>query len=256
LFQAEKRVMDVQDALVRLLSDSKINLLSDYEIVPTSALETTEIKFEQSEALRLALSNNPEIQQARLTIEVAQINVDVAKRQKMPKLDMVASARMQGLSRAQGSSHDRLSNADYVSYALGITFEIPLGNRQREAEFRKRKLERRKAVSILQNISDQLAAQVKERIRLSETSYQEIQVQKDAVNAAEKHLRAVEDTEEIRRELTPEFLLVKLQAQETLSNAQRAEIKAITDYNTSLVRLAQSTSTVLDMRYIRKALPQ
>ncbi|MHC4463744.1 MAG: TolC family protein, partial [Planctomycetota bacterium] len=34
LFQAEKRVMDVQDALVRLLSDSKINLLSDYEIVP------------------------------------------------------------------------------------------------------------------------------------------------------------------------------------------------------------------------------
>jgi outer membrane protein len=256
LFQTEKRVMDVQDALVRLLSDSKINLLGDYEIVPTSALETTEIRFEQSEALRLALSNNPEIQQARLRIEVAQINVDVAKRQKMPKLDIVASARMQGLSRAQGSAQDRLSNADYVSYALGITFEIPLGNRQRAAEFRKRKLERRKAVSILQNISDQLAAQIKERIRLSETSYQEIQVQKDAVNAAEKHLRAVEDTEEIRRELTPEFLLVKLQAQEILSNAQRAEIKAITDYNTSLVRLAQSTGTVLDIRYIRKGLPQ
>ena len=67
-------------------------------------------------------------------------------------------------------------------------------------------------------------------------------------------LQAVEDTETIRKELTPEFLLVKLQAQETLSNAQRAEIKAITDYNTSLVRLAQSMGTVLDMRYVRKAL--
>jgi outer membrane protein TolC len=235
LFRAEKQVMDVQDALVRLLSDSQINLLSDFEIVPISAPDTTETKFEQSETLRLALSNNPEIQQARLTIEVAQINVDVAKRQKMPKLDLVASARMQGLDRYQGSAQYQLNDADYVSYALGITFEIPLGNRQREAEFRKRKLEHRKANSILQNTSDQLAAQVKERIRLSETSYDEIQVQKDAVDASKIHLQAVKDTEAIRKELTPEFLLVKLQAQETLSNAQRAEIKAVTDYNISLV---------------------
>lgn len=255
LYQAEKQVMDVQDALVRLLSDSQINLLGNFEIVPISALDTTETRFEQSETLRLALSNNPEIQQARLTVEVAKINIDVAKRQRMPKLDLVASARMQGLDRHQGSAQDRLDEADYVSYALGITFEIPLGgNRQRKAEYRKRRLEQRKAKSILQNTSDQLAAQVKEKIRLSETSYDEIQIQKDAVDAATIHLQAVEDTEEIRKELTPEFLLVKLQAQETLSDARRDEIKAITDYNTSLVRLAQSMGTVLDMRYVRKAL--
>lgn len=256
LFQAKKQVMDVQDALVRLLSDSQINLLSDFEIIPITVLDTTETRFEQSETLRTALSNNPKIHQARLTVDVAQINVDVAKRQKMPKLDLVASSRMSGLSRGHGSAHDELSNADYVSYALGITFEIPLGNRQREAEFRKRKWERYKATSILQNTSDQLALQVKERIRLAETSYDEIQVQKDAVDAAKIHLQAVEDTEVIRKELTPEFLLVKLQAQETLSNAERAVIKAITDYNISLVRLAQSMGTVLDMRYVRKALPE
>ncbi len=257
LYQAQKRVMDVQDALVRLLSDSQINLLGDFEIIPITVLDTTETRFEQSEALRIALSNNPEMQQARLTIEIAQINVDVAKTQKMPKLDLVASSRMSGLSRGYGSAHDELSNTDYVSYALGITFEVPLGgNRQREAEFRKRKLERSKATSILQNTSDQLALQVKERIRLAETSYDEIQVQKDAVDAAKIHLQAVEDTEVIRKELTPEFLLVKLQAQETLSNAERAKIKAISDYNISQVRLAQSMGTVLDMRYVRKALPR
>jgi outer membrane protein TolC len=256
LFQAEKQIMDVQDALVRLLSDSQINLLSDLEIVPISVLDTTETRFEQSETLRLALSNNPGIQQARLTVDVAQINVDVAKRQKMPRLDLVASARMQGLDSYRGGAHDELSDADYVSYAIGIMFEIPLGNRQREAEFRKRKLERSKAKSILQNTSDQLAAQVKERIRLAETSYEEIQIQKDAVDAARIHLQALEDTEVIREKLTPEFLLVKLEAQESLSNAQRAEIKAISDYNIAQVRLAQTMGTVLDMRYVRKALPE
>ncbi len=257
LYQAQKQVMDVQDALVRLLSDSQINLLSDFEIVPISDLATTETKFEQSETLRLALSNNPEIHQARLTVDVAQINVDVAKRQKMPKLDLVASSRMSGLARGYGGAHNELNDGDFTSYALGITFEIPLGgNRQRKAEYRKRRLELRKAKSILRNTSDQLALQVKERIRFSETSYNEIQVQKDAVDAAKIHLQAVEDTEEIRDKLTPEFLLVKLQAQESLANSQRARIKTIADYNTSLVRLTQATGTVLDMRYIQRALPK
>lgn len=255
LFQAQKQVMDVQDALVRLLSDSQINLLSDFEIVPASAPEITETRFEQSEALRLALSNNSVIQQARLAVEVARINVDVAKMQTMPRLDLIASARIQGLERYRGSAQAQLNSADYNSYVLGISLEMPLGNRQREAEFSIRRLERRQAVSVLHNTSDQLAAQVKERIRLSETSYDEIQVQKDAAAAAKIHLQAVEDTELIRRELTPEFLLVKLQAQETLSNAQRAEIEAITNYNISLVRLLQSMGSVLDMRYVRKALP-
>ena len=256
LYQVEKQVIDVQDALVRLLSDNQINLLSDFEVIPVTVPNTTETRFEQSEALKLSLANNPEIQQARIGVEVAQINVDVAERQKMPKLDLVASTRMQGMTKYRNESNDRLYNGDYVSYAVGITYEIPLGNRQREAEFRRRRLERWKATSVLQNTSDQLAVQIKEGIRAAERSYKEIQVQKDAAKAAKIHLQALEDSEAIREKLTPEFLLVKLQAQESLAIAERAEIKAITDYNVSLVRLAQSMGTVLDMRYVRKALPE
>lgn len=256
LFQVEKQVDDVQDALVRLLSDNQINLVDDLEIIPVTAYNMTLSEFDRLAFLKTALANNPEIQQARLSVEVAQINVDVAKRQKMPKLDLVASARSQGLSHVRGDAQDNLNDADYISYAVGIAFEIPLGNRQREAEFRKRQLQRRKAVSVLQNMSDQLALQVKERIRLAKTSYKEIHIQKEAVEAFRIHLQALEDTESIREKLTPEFLLVKLQAQESLANAQRFEIKAITDYNNSLVRLSQATGTVLDMRYVRQALPQ
>jgi outer membrane protein TolC len=56
--------------------------------------------------------------------------------------------------------------------------------------------------------------------------------------------------------LTPEFLLLKLQAQETLSNSRQAAMKAIADYNIAQVRLAQLMGTVLDMRYVRKAIPK
>jgi outer membrane protein len=253
LFELEKRVVDVQDALVRLLSDHQLNLLSEFEIIPTTVPNMKATEFERSEALKLALMNNPEIQGARIGLAVAQINADVARRQKMPRLDLVGRLRTQGLSRNYGEGHRQLTGGEFPSWFVGVTLEYPLGNRQREAEFRKRQFEEQKAISVVQNLSDQVAVQVKERIRLAQTAYNQIQVQRDAVQAAAIHLQALEDTETIRETLTPEFLLVKLQGQEFLANAQRAETKAIADYNIALSRLARAMGTVLEMRYVRSA---
>ena len=88
-----------------------------------------------------------------------------------------------------------------------------------------------------------------------ETNHAEIQIQEHAAQAAEIHLQAVEDSEPIRERLTPEFLLVKLQAQGALADAQLAQIKAVADFNISLARLARTTGTVLDMRQVSTALP-
>lgn len=251
LLEVRKRLEDVQDALVRLLSDNQINLLNDVEIIPATAPDTKAAELDQTEIIRLALANHPEVQQARMGVEIAEINLRFAKRQKMPRLDLVAVTRAQGLAASSGEAHEILSDRDYTSYTVGVSFEYPFGNHQRSAEFSQRKLEHSKSVSSLQNVSDMVAAEVKERIRLAGTAYTGIQIQKDAVAAAEIHLQALEDLEAIREKLTPEFLLVKLQAQEALSNARRAEIKAVVDYNIALTRLAQSTGTVLDMRYIQ-----
>jgi outer membrane protein TolC len=255
LLQAKKRIIDVQDALVRLMADPQMNLLSESEVVPATPPNITATKLEPSGLLKLAVKNNPAIQQARIAIAVADINIDIAKNQEMPRLDLVASARTQGLARGEGEAQDKLNTGDYASYALGFSLEYPLGNRQRKAELLRRKLERSKGVSALQNIADQVATAVKERIRRVETSHAEIQIQKDALDAAGIHLQALEDTEPIRERLTPEFLLVKLQAQEGLANSERAQIKAIVDFNMSLAELARTTGTVLQLHEVRTALP-
>jgi outer membrane protein TolC len=253
LIQAEKRLVDVQDALVRLLSDSMIHLLGDYEIVPVTPPTLTIREYDQSKIIEQALENNPDMQQARMEIDVADINIEFSKKQRMPRLDLVASGRLQGLSDEQDEARKMLHDANFKSYTLGIVFEYPLGNRQAEAEFRRRKLEKSKALSKLQNISDQIAAQVKERLRLVDSAIRELDAQRDAVKAAKIHLQSIEDAEKIKR-LSPEFLLTKLQAQESLAIAQRAEIKAVVDYNIAMIRLAQTAGTVLDMRYVKPAL--
>jgi outer membrane protein TolC len=256
LFEAEREVGDVQDRLVRLLSDHQITVIDDLEIIPVTAMDIDSAELDRSELLKLALKNNPEIRQAELETDVEEINVKVAKKQKMPRIDVVASAELYGLSDDRGDAHEMIYDRDHNSYTVGLNFEYPLGNRERNAEFRRRKLEHARARSNLHNITDRVAILVKERARLAETAFKQILVQKEAVSAAEIHLQALEYYESIIKKLTPEFLLTKIQAQNTLANTKRATMKAIADYNIALTRLAQATGTVLDLRSISPAAQQ
>ncbi len=255
LLQASRAVIDAQDALLRLMADPQISLLDELEIVPETAPAVMTEELEQSEILRRAMRKNPVMQQARVAVAVADINIRVAENQEMSRLDLVASSRLQGIAQSHSPAQDNFNRGDYVSYAVGLSLEFPLGNRQRQAELLRRRLERRKAISTLQNLADQVAIQAKERIRLIQTNLAEIQIQAEAAEAARIHLQAVEDSEPVRERLTPEFLLVKLQAQAALADSQRDEIKAIADFNISMAELAQTMGTVLELRQVSTALP-
>lgn len=255
LLQANKEIIDAQDTLVRLMTDAQLNMLDDFEIIPASPASLDTEKLDPSEILEIAMKNNPAIQRAKIETEIADINIRVAENQHMPRLDLVATARTQGLARDRNEAQDRLQTGEYDSYAIGLSLEYPLGNRQRHAELLKRQFERRRAISALQNVADQVAILAKEGIRRIETSYSEIQIQKEAAAAARIHLQALEDSEPIRERLTPEFLFLKLQAQEALANAQRSEISAIVDFNVSLVQLARISGTVLELNQVSTSLP-
>ena len=252
LVQAEKRVLDAQDALLALMADPEANILMDAEVVPVTEPCLEKRPFNVEELVASAIRNNPQIHERRIAVEVAEVNFSVAQNEHMPRVDLVASGRSQGIGDGYREANDTVG--DYASYAVGIVLEYPLGNRQRSAERQKRRLERRKAISSLHALSDQVAIQVKERARKVETSHAEIEVQKQAIAAARVHLRALEDSEEIRERLTPEFLLVKLRAQQDLAEACRAEAKAVADFNIAIVELAQASGTVLELHRIQTAL--
>jgi len=255
LLQISKQVIDTQDILIRLMGDAQLNIFDEFNIVPSS--EPTQVieEYKVSKLLEIALQKNPVIQQAKIGVDIAVINIRVAENQDMPSLDLITSARTQGLARGHENAHDNLNSGDYVSYGIGLSLEYPLGNRQRDAELLQRKIKRRQAVAGLQNVSDQLAELTRERVRKVETNYAEIQIQEQAMEAAQLHLKVLEDSEVVLDKLTPEFLLVKLQAQESLANAQMSRIRAITDFNIALVELAQTTGTVLELHQVEESLP-
>jgi outer membrane protein TolC len=255
LIQARKTVKDVQERLARLLADAQLNVLGEYEIVPADRPASDLVDIDTEQYLETALKHNPVLDQARLAIEIADINLDVAEHQKLPELNVTASAALQGLDDSPGDAHDWLFTGNYFGWNAGLVLEYPLGNRQRQAQLLRSKYERLKAITSLQNFSDQVALLVSERIRQVDNTYQQWQVQQAAAQAARAQLKALEDTEQIRGKLTPEFLMVKLQAQEDLARAEQAEQQAIVDYNIALAELAQATGTVLELYPVKSALP-
>jgi len=258
LLDLKKQVADVQDALVRLISDSQVNTTGELTLLPASeprvVPQIPEPAAMVDRTLATAMQRNPAIQQAQLGVRVAQINLEVAKNQRMPRLDLVGSVRARGLGEDQSAAHEQIEEGQYTGYAVGLNLEYPLGNRSRQAQWLRRQWERRKATSILHNTADHVAVQVRERARRVQTSFDVVGVQSRAVRAATIALATLEESEPIREKLTPEFLLVKLEAQETCAQARRAEVNAVVEFNIALAELAQAAGTILDFQMVAASL--
>ncbi len=254
LIQAEKTILDAQDQLAHLLNDADINVVSDLEIVPVTEPVTTPVAIDLTDKLLTALRHNPILEQARLAVDAADIGIRIAANQALPKLDLTASASLQGMGTTANASEENMETGDYASYGLGLTGEYPLGNRAAEADLRRQKLTRLQNLTQMQYAADSVALDVKERIRQIGSSHEEMQAQNAAMEAAWVQLRALEDTERIRGQLTPEFLQVKLSAQEAVANSARQKLAAIVQFNGALADLDRATGTTLDVHRLKVAL--
>jgi outer membrane protein TolC len=203
-----------------------------------------------------ALKHNPQLEQARLGIAASEINVSVARNQTLPKLDLSASAGIQDLAVHADRANRDMLEGDYASYSIGLIMEYPIGNRDRLANLRQSKFQRTKAIVTMQNAADQIAVSIQERIRQIGSSHDQIVAQHAAVKASEAQLSAIEVTEKVRARLTPEFLQLKLQVQQTLASSQQAELQAMVDYNNALADLARITGTILDQHRVEISMSQ
>ncbi|HUT57847.1 MAG TPA: TolC family protein [Phycisphaerae bacterium] len=242
---AIKAAQDAQDNLLRLLADPQLNLVSGYQVVPVSPPAQSPLELDLTDQLLAALEHSPTMEQARLAVALADINVKVAVNQTLPRLDLTGSVGYQGLGPKVHEAGEKFWTLDYLSYGIGVSFEYPLGNRERRAELRRTRLSRLQAVAQMQNTADQIALAVKERVREIGRAFRETELQRAVVKAKTLELQAIEDIERIRGRLTPEFLNLKLSTQGQLADAEIAELAAIQNYNLAVAQLAQVTGTIL-----------
>ncbi len=247
LVRARTDVRDSSDKLKALINDPTMDLRSNVLLVPADRPVDAPLAFNLAEQIDTALKQRPEMAQARLTVERADIIVNVARNDLLPKADVTLSTASyggadNGFDQAFASTFD---DARYMNYAAGVHFEIPLGNRAAEAAMRRRQLERRQALTQMLQQAQQVILDVKLAVRDILTSYQEIRARREARIAAGEQLDAIIKKEEVVQ-LTPEFLQLKLSSQQNVADAELAEIQAAILYNVALAKLQQAKGTLLE----------
>jgi len=256
LVRLEKLIYDVQEQLGVLLGDPRINALGKFEIIPTTPFDDGPVVINVADQLAAALKHNPTLAQGRLAIQAAGVQIKVAQNDLFPRLDLIASAGLQGMAGSPHVAGRELISGDYPNYTIGLAFEYPLGNREKSSLLRARKLDRGKAIASFQQSADQVAASVKERVRQIDMALKTLEYQRLAVAAYKAELAGLEVLQETRKGgMDPEFLELKLRSRERLSEAERAELQALVDYNSAVIELRRVTGTVLDLPGLKVSLP-
>jgi outer membrane protein TolC len=236
------------DELKRLLNAPSLPLAGETLVLPVETPIEQPIDYNLVDAVTEALQKRPVLKQALLEINDASIRQRVADNQRLPQLDLNAAVGFNGLGVDDGvQAFEQNEDLNFIDYVLGASFEYPIGNRGPEAEFTRRRLERRQSVLAYRDQAQQVVLDVKNALREMVRAYELIGSTRAARRAAADSLRAIEEQEQAGAALTPEFLLdLKLDTQRRLAEAQIAEVQATVDYNTAIAAFYRAMGTLLD----------
>ncbi len=248
VIRARQNARVASDNLKLLMNSPELPISDETLLLPVDAPVDEPIAFSLHDAVATALRHRPELNVALLQIKDASIRQRVADSLRLPQLDITGQIAFNGLGRDDiGDIYRDIGDGEYIDYGIGLEFEMPIGNRQAEAQYKQFKLEREQAVLSYMKLSQQVVLEVKNALRDLLTSYELIGATRSARYAATDALRAIEEQEAAGMALTPEFLLdLKLSAQDRLANSENQESQALTDYNTAIADLYRVMGTLLD----------
>jgi outer membrane protein TolC len=250
VIRARRLVQGASDRLKVLLNDPELTVGGESLLSPVDLTVESQVSYSLADALTTAIERRPEIQQAALAIDDQTIRQRVADNGRLPILDLRAQVAWAGLEDDAGSAYDDLFEGDFIDYLVGLGFVQPIGNRGPEAEYRRARLERSASVIAFQRTVQDTVFDVKSALRNVVTNYELIGASRSFRVAQAENLRTLLVEEDTRARLTPEFLNLKFQRQETLAEARREEEAALSNYNKSLADLYRAMGVGLEMNQV------
>jgi outer membrane protein TolC len=235
-------IRSAEVALKALMNDPVLNQSVDMDIIPTDLPTFEPLVLDLLGELSAALSYRSELQQARLTIEQAQIGIGVAKNQALPKLDLLFRYIVDGLGSNADTAFGQMADNKFNEYVVGLQFEWPIGNRGPEAALRRARLQQAQAIAAHRGQIEGVLAEVKETILDLESSYAQINPNYRAARASFDQLDAIRRKQETR---SPANLQVELSANQDLASARLGLLQALVNYNINIIDLERRKGTLL-----------
>jgi outer membrane protein TolC len=248
---AEANIRSFEDRLRALVMNPSSPDFWSVRIEPTDqALLGAPRAIDVDAAIQNAIQNRTDVIQTRKQLESAGININYFSNQRLPDINLEASYGLTGLGGTQlefgeGFPPPVIGQTDrgfrsvladvfqnqFPSWTLGVTIGYPIGRSQAEAGLARARLQSQQSRTALENLELQVATQVRDMGRQVNTNMKRVQATQVARQLAERRLEAEQKKFNVGMSTT--FLV--FQAQRELAQARTNELRAVIDYNQSLV---------------------
>ncbi|HHN78042.1 MAG TPA: TolC family protein, partial [Phycisphaerales bacterium] len=257
VLKAQRALRRASDRLKLLMNDPTLPVGSERLLLPTDDALDEPLAYSLVDEIETAIEHRPEVDTALLDIDDASIRSVVAENGVLPRLDLRVQAAMRGLEEYAGRAYGEIAQNEFLDdFLVGLFFEQPVGNRGPEAEYRRRRLERMRSVIAYRRVVQGIVLEVKNALDDVVTNYRLIdQARAGRIAAAESVRTLLVEKKLTNTGYTVERLNVELTRQDALAAAERAEVRALIDYNTAIARLHRATGTTLERNRINFVVP-
>lgn len=261
---AESQIRTAEDRLRALVMNPDQPDFWSVTLEPAEAPELKAQAVDIDAAVRNALDNRTDLQAARKQLDNARLNVQLYHNQKLPNVDLNVSYGLVGLGGTQivygqggfpppiiGQAKRGFASVlgdvftnEYANWGVGVTFGYPIGMSQAEAALASARLQQTQEETSLKNQQLLVATGVREVGRQVQTNLKRVEATEKARELAEKRLEAEQKKFSVGLSTT----FVVFQVQRDLAVARNSELRAIIDYNKSLVDFEAIQQTPLTGR--------
>jgi outer membrane protein len=251
---AEAAIETAQDTLRALIFDPQMPDFWTIRIEPAEVAAFRRTAIDVEAAVRNALDRRTDLAQSRKSLESSDIQIRFLRNQSLPEVTADFDYGLTGLGgtrlqrgtplpgefigpvigrtqRSFGSVLGDLFGNDFPSWTAALTIRYPVGTSPNQASLARTRLQYNQTQTSLRNQQLQVATQVREGARQARTNEQRVERTRVSRELAERRLDA--EQRKFAAGTSTNFLV--FQAQRDLSQARNNELRAILDYQRSVV---------------------
>jgi outer membrane protein len=264
LITAQSLVDNSEDILKVVLGIRKESNEWNMTILPTDSPNVAELNYEEEKAIQTALGKRDEIKELELSLQKAQVDTKSAKSDMLPTLTLDSSLSYAGsagdyylqhptffVDQDFGDSWDQVRGRDYKSWAVGLSFRIPIGNRTQRFIYQNYRLMQNQAEISLEKTKQNIISEVRLTLRNVKSS-------EKMIAAAEANLKLQKEKLDAEKKKYDNGLSTSfnvLSYQNDVMSAETSLVKAKIDHQLALSALEIAVGNYLEARGIELDVP-
>jgi outer membrane protein TolC len=236
-----------QRQLKLLLNDTNLSVDSQILIVPKTSPTLLHFDFDRNELVQKALTGRLELLELELKLAADLTKIDYLKNQTLPMFMLDYNYGSLGRdTQSLDSAFTQTLEGNYSDWSVGMRMEIPLSNELRKSKLERAVQERIQRLSTQQLRELNVKREIYDALDTTEQNWQRILAARQNVILAGLNYDA--ELKQFREGLRT--MTEVLETLTRLGDAQLREVRAISDYQVSLVDLAFATGTLLGHNHV------